>query len=344
MMRLVDLRSDTVTLPTSQMRQAMYQAEVGDDVYGEDSTVIQLENLGAEMTGKEAALFVPSGTMGNQLAVMTHCQRGDEVICETDSHIFFYEVAGLAYLAGVQARTLTGNKGILSAEAIEQVIRPSDIHQPRTALICLENTHNRAGGTCYPITDLRAIQRLAQSRAIPIHIDGARLFNAAIAQKKNVKELASYCDTVSLCLSKGLGAPIGSLLLGSKTFIVNARRYRKLLGGGMRQAGIIAAAGLISLTQQVDRLEQDHLNAKQLASALANLGLIIDLDTVQTNIVLFDVSSVGIHAQNMLASLREFGIKANAFGEYKIRFVTHYGITKPDIEYVINVLAKIIKG
>lgn len=343
-MRLIDLRSDTVTQPTSAMRLAMYQAEVGDDVYGEDPTVIRLENLGAEITGKDAALFVASGTMGNQLAVMTHTQRGDEIICEANSHIFYYEVGGLAYLAGVQARTLVGQKGILSADAIAQAIRPIDIHLPQTSLICLENTHNRAGGTYYSIPELKAIHELAQTKNIPLHIDGARLFNAAVAQKKPIAELAQYSDTISLCLSKGLGAPVGSLLVGSAEFIKQARRYRKMLGGGMRQAGIIAAAALVSLETQVDRLDEDHQHAKLLADAIANLGLNIDIDTVKTNIVIFGIESLGINAGKMLQILSAYGIKANAFGEYTVRFVTHFGITRADVNQTIQALSQIVKG
>ena len=276
-MNRIDLRSDTVTLPTAQMREAMYRAEVGDDVYGEDPTLIELEALGARMTGKEAGLFVTSGTMGNQVAVLTHTQRGDEVICEAESHIFYSEVAGLAVLSGVQARTVPSIKGILSAETIEAAIRPQDIHQPKTTLICLENSHNRAGGTCYSLDSLAAIRKMADRRKLPVHMDGARLFNAALAQGVTVDKIAQYADTVQFCLSKGLCAPVGSLLVGPADFIARARRYRKMLGGGLRQAGILAAAGIVALQNMTDRLAEDHANAAQLAEAVASAGFAIDL-------------------------------------------------------------------
>ena len=271
-MKMIDLRSDTVTLPTAQMREAMYRAEVGDDVYGEDPTLVELETLGARMTGKEAGLFVTSGTMGNQVAVLTHTQRGDEVICEAESHIFYSEVAGLAVLSGVQARTVPSIKGIMSAETIEAAIRPQDIHQPKTTLICLENSHNRAGGTCYSLDSLAAIRKMADRRKLPVHMDGARLFNAALAQGVTVDKITQYADTVQFCLSKGLCAPVGSLLVGPADFIARARRYRKMLGGGLRQAGILAAAGIVALQHMVDRLAEDHANAAKLAEAVASAG------------------------------------------------------------------------
>ncbi len=342
-MEIVDLRSDTVTKPTSEMRDAMFRAEVGDDVYGEDPTVIELEKLGARMTGKAAGLFVASGTMGNQVAVMAHTQRGDEVICEAESHIYYYEVAGMAVLSGVQARTLPSVKGILSAETIEAAIRPQDVHQPRSALICLENTHNRAGGTCYPLDTLASIRKLADRRKIPVHIDGARLFNAAVAQGVKVDKIAQYADSVQFCLSKGLAAPVGSLLVGSEEFIVKARRYRKMLGGGMRQAGVIAAAGIVGLQSMVERLAEDHANAKLLAEALATAGFAVDLSTVQTNIVIFDVSRTGLKAAEFVTKLRKAGVLAGAFGEYRIRMVTHHGITASEIGKVVDVLHRLLK-
>jgi threonine aldolase len=313
-MRIVDLRSDTVTQPTSEMRQAMYQAEVGDDVYGEDPTIRALEELGAEIMGKEAALFVPSGTMGNQIAVMVHTQRGEEVICEAESHIYYYEVGGLAYLAGVQVRTLVGTRGVLSAESIKQVIRVPDIHQPRTALICLENTHNRAGGTCYALGELESIQQLAIQEGIVVHMDGARIFNAAVAKNSKVDQLARYVDTVSFCLSKGLCAPVGSLLVGPMDFISKARRYRKMLGGGMRQAGIVAAAGIVAIKTMTERLAEDHYNARRLAEAVAEMGLKIDLETVETNIVIFDVSPLKMMASQVVEKLGHGGIRVSQFG------------------------------
>ena len=295
------------------------------------------------MTGKAAGLFVASGTMGNQVAVMSHTQRGDEVICEAESHIYFYEVAGMAVLAGVQARTLPSVKGILSAETIAAAVRPPDIHQPRTSLICLENTHNRAGGTCYPLETLAAIRKLANRHEIPVHIDGARLFNAAAAQGVKVDKIAQYADSVQFCLSKGLCAPVGTLLVGSEDFIAKARRYRKMLGGGMRQAGVIAAAGIVGLQNMVERLSEDHANAKLLADALVTAGFAVDLSTVQTNIVIFDVSRSGMKAAELVARLKQAGVLAGAFGEYRIRMVTHHGVTATEINKVADVLQRLSK-
>ena len=342
-MNMIDLRSDTVTKPTPEMREAMYRAEVGDDVYGEDPTITELESLGARMTGKEAGLFVTSGTMGNQVAVMTHTRRGDEIICDAEAHIFYSEVAGLAVLSGVQARTIPAVKGILSAETIEAAIRTEDIHQPSTSLICLEDTHNRAGGTCYPLDTLAAIRKVADRRKIPVHIDGARLFNAAVAQGVSVDKITQYADTVQFCLSKGLCAPVGTIITGRSDFIAKARKYRKMLGGGMRQAGILAAAGIVGLTSMVDRLSEDHENARQLAEELASAGFSIDLSTVQTNIVMVDVSRMGVKAADFAAKLKKAGVLASVFGEYRIRMVTHHGITAVEIGTVVDTLNRLLK-
>ena len=342
-MNMIDLRSDTVTKPTLEMREAMYRAEVGDDVYGEDPTITELESLGARMTGKEAGLFVTSGTMGNQVAVMTHTRRGDEIICDAEAHIFYSEVAGLAVLSGVQARTIPAVKGILSAETIEAAIRTEDIHQPSTSLICLEDTHNRAGGTCYPLDTLAAIRKVADRRKIPVHIDGARLFNAAVALGVPVDKITQYADTVQFCLSKGLCAPVGTIITGRSDFIAKARKYRKMLGGGMRQAGILAAAGIVGLTSMVDRLSEDHENARQLAEELASAGFSIDLSTVQTNIVMVDVSRMGVKAADFAAKLKKAGVLASVFGEYRIRMVTHHGITTVEIGTVVDTLNRLLK-
>ena len=342
-MNIIDLRSDTVTKPTPEMREAMYRAEVGDDVYGEDPTITELEALGARMTGKEAGLFVTSGTMGNQVAVMTHTRRGDEIICDAEAHIFYSEVAGLAVLSGVQARTIPAVKGILSAETIEAAIRTEDIHQPSTSLICLEDTHNRAGGTCYPLDTLAAIRKVADRRKIPVHIDGARLFNAAVALGVPVDKITQYADTVQFCLSKGLCAPVGTIITGRSDFIAKARKYRKMLGGGMRQAGILAAAGIVGLTSMVDRLSEDHENARQLAEELASAGFSIDLSTVQTNIVMVDVSRMGVKAADFAAKLKKAGVLASVFGEYRIRMVTHHGITAVEIGTVVDTLNRLLK-
>ena len=343
-MRIVDLRSDTVTKPTAEMRKAMYEAEVGDDVYHEDPTITKLEELGAQLTGKEAGLYLTSGTMGNQVAIMTHTKKSDEVICEMDAHIYYYEVGGIACLSGAQPRTIIGDRGILSAGQIREAIRSSNVHAPDTGLICLENTHNRAGGTLYPLENLQEIAELAAKHNIPVHMDGARLFNAAVALNIPAAEITQHVHTVQFCLSKGLGAPVGSLLTGSHAFIEKARRFRKMVGGGMRQAGIIAAAGIVALTKMVDRLAEDHEHARILATGLSEMGLHVDLTTVQTNIVIFDVSPIGKTAHDFAAQLGQNGIKVNVFSEYKIRMVTHLGVESADIDYTLTVAARICKG
>jgi len=342
-MRIVDLRSDTVTMPTPAMRQAMFQAEVGDDVYREDPTVTALEELGAATMGKEAGLYVTSGTMGNQVAAMAHTKKGDEIICESEAHIYYYEVAALACLAGAQVRAVAGERGIMDAAAIRAAIRPRDVHQPDTGLICLENTHNRAGGTCYSREGLAAIRRLADEYGIPVHMDGARIFNAAVATGVAAGEIARHADSVQFCLSKGLAAPVGSLLVGSRAFIEKARRFRKMLGGGMRQAGVIAAAGVVALQTMVDRLAEDHANARLLGESLANLGYAIDLATVQTNIVAFATDGLKIDAPTLVARLKDEGVRAGAPAARRIRMVTHFGIERADIDYVVGVLAKLKK-
>ena len=343
-MKIIDLRSDTVTIPTEEMRQAMYKAEVGDDVYGEDPTVRKLEELGASLAGKEASLFVTSGTMGNQIAAMTHTQKGDEIICEAQSHIFYYEVGGLACLSNAQARQIPAPMGILSASLIEPAIREENVHLPRTGLICLENSHNRAGGTCYSLYGLAEIKNLANSYSIPVHIDGARIFNAAVAAGTTVAQIAQHADSLQMCLSKGLCAPVGSLLTGSKAFIDKARRYRKMLGGGMRQAGIIAAAGIVALTKMTERLAEDHENARYLAEALTDIGFEVDMNTIQTNIVIFDTKPFGVKAESFVENLAALGIKGSDFGEYKVRLVTHNGIEKADISHAIQIISRLAKG
>lgn len=341
----IDLRSDTVTQPTPAMRQAMYQAELGDDVFGEDPTVRQLEELGAAMTGKEAGMFVVSGTMGNQVALLTHTKRGDEVICEADAHIYLMEVGGMAALSGAQARPLYGRRGILSAAQISEAIRGQDVHFPRTALICLENTHNRASGTYYTPGDLAAIYQVAKDHGVAVHMDGARLFNAAVAQNLDAYELTKYADSVMFCLSKGLCAPVGSLLVGSREFIAKARQNRKMVGGGMRQAGVIAAAGIVALKTMVDRLADDHANARLLAEGLAGVPKIkVDLPAVQTNIVIFSVADIGVDAATFIARLAEAGVKASRFGKWDVRLVTHYGISREDIMYTVETVNKICQG
>ncbi|MEQ6378316.1 low-specificity L-threonine aldolase [Bacillaceae bacterium S4-13-56] len=337
----IDLRSDTVTKPTEEMRKAAYEAEVGDDVYGEDPTVNRLEETAAEMLGKEAALFVTSGTQGNQIAALTHCQQGNEIILEAESHIFYYEGAAISALAGVQPRTIKGKRGAMDPAEVKAAIREDDIHMPETGLICLENTHNRAGGAILPLENMRAIKQVAEEYHIPVHLDGARLFNASVASGVSLKEYGDCTDTIQVCLSKGLGAPVGSLIAGNKDFIRRARKWRKRLGGGLRQAGIIAAPGLLALTQNIDRLHEDHMNAKLLADGLANIDKLKIEDIPETNIVLLNVKETGYTAEEMVELLHNEGILTGSFGPYTIRFVTNYGVTKEDIETVLKKVQKI---
>ena len=337
---MIDLRSDTVTKPTQRMRQAMAQAEVGDDVYGEDPTVRALEETAAQMLGKEAGLLVTSGTQGNQVAVLTHTRPGQEVIVEAEAHVFYYEVGALAALAGVQTRPLPGVRGQMAIAAIEAAIRGDNIHFPETGLICLENTHNRAGGAILPLAYMERAYALAQRKGVPLHLDGARLFNAAVATGVPARDFAACADTVQICLSKGLAAPIGSLLLGTSAVIARARKWRKALGGGMRQAGVIAAPGLIALTEMVERLAQDHERAVRLAKGLANVtGVAVDVGAVETNIVVADVSGVGVSVPEFLASLADCGVLATEFGGSTIRFVTHLDIREEDIDDTVAAAA-----
>lgn len=329
----IDLRSDTVTKPTEEMLRAMAEAEVGDDVYREDPTVNRLEAIAAEILGKEAALFVTSGTQGNQVAVLTHCVNGDEVIAEADSHIFYYEGGAMSALAGVQTRTLAGERGALRAEDVERAIRGNNIHFPRTKLICLENTHNRAGGAVISVAQMKSVYDIAKKRGIPVHLDGARLFNAAVAQGVAVSELSAFADTVQICMSKGLSAPVGSILAGDRAFIEEARWWRKKLGGGLRQAGYLAAPGIIALTQMTERLAEDHERAQQLAKGLRQLSL--QVEQVETNIVLVNTDSIGQKAVAFLERLEEKGVLAVDFDEYVVRFTTHRHISEQHIETVV---------
>lgn len=334
----IDLRSDTVTLPTPEMYRAMAAAELGDDVYGEDPTVNRLEELAAARVGKEAALFVPTGTMGNEVAVMTHTRRGDEVIVDVGAHIYDAEVGGLAVLAGVQARPLAGRLGRLHPADVEAAVRPDDVHFPRTGLLCLEDPHNGAGGTVAPPEAIAELAEVAHRHGFPVHLDGARLFNAAVALGVPPARLAASVDSVMFCLSKGLCAPVGSMLAGSTPFIAEARRNRKLMGGGMRQAGVLAAAGIVALESMVDRLADDHVNARRLAEGLVALsGLRVDLEAVQTNMVYADTEPGGAAA--VVGALAAEGVLINAVGPSRVRFVTHHGVDGADIERALAVAA-----
>ena len=321
----------------------MSNAEVGDDVYQEDPTVNRLEELAAKKIGKEAALFVASGTMGNLTAVMTHCQRGDEVILGTDSHIYYYEVGGMSAVADVIPRLIAEDKGILNPQDIKRALREENLHYPKTTLICVENTHNRAGGTIIPPEIIEEICQLGHQRNIQVHLDGARIFNAAIALNLDPAALTKNVDSVMFCLSKGLSAPVGSILAGSKEFIQRARKNRKMLGGGMRQAGILAAAGIIALENMVERLEEDHKNARILGEGLADIGGIkVDLETVQTNMVCFDLNKSGMDTHQFLPKLAEYNILGLPLPPTKVRLVTHYGISEDDIYAAIKATKEIV--
>jgi len=343
MNKVVDLRSDTVTKPCQVMRDVMYKAEVGDDVYGEDPTLRRLEEIAAQKFGKEAALFVTSGTMGNQVAVLTHTSRGDEVILEASSHIYNFEVGGIALMAGVMPNLITGSKGKIAPEQLERVIKPNNIHYPQPTLLCLENTSNFGGGTVTTVEETEALITKAKQKGLKVHIDGARIFNAAIFLDVSVSELAKGADSVMFCLSKGLGAPIGSMLVGNKEFIDKARKYRKMLGGGLRQGGILAAAGIYALENLVDRLALDHALAKKLAKGLAGFASIkVDLDDIQTNIVMADIIKPELTANNLVHLLQEQGILLNSVNESRVRFVTHRDVNEEDIDYTLQVVEEIL--
>ncbi len=344
-MERIDLRSDTVTMPTEAMRAAMAAAEVGDDVYGEDPTVNRLEAIAAARLDKEAGLFVPSGTMGNLTALLAHTARGDEVILEEGSHIFNYEVAGLAVVGALMPRTLRGLYGILDPEQVRAAIHPPNVHTPRTALIAVESTHNRGGGTYYPQDVLAEIGRLGREHGIPVHLDGARIFNASVASGVPVKDYAAHADTVQFCFSKGLAAPVGSMLVGTQPLIDRARKYRKMLGGGMRQAGILAAAALVALETMVDRLAEDHANAHALAEGLAEIpGIEIDLKRVQTNIVIFAVRSPRVDAAAFVRGLAGRGVLAHQISPDSIRLVTHKDVSREDITAALSAARAVLAG
>jgi len=326
------------------MREAIFNAELGDDVFGEDPTTIRLEEMAAERMGKEAAMLVASGTMGNLVCVLTHCRRGDEVILGDQSHTFIYEGGGIAALGGIHPHTVANQPdGTLRLEDIESAIRADNVHFPRTRLVCLENTHNRCGGAVLTPEYTEAIAKLAHSRGLGLHIDGARIFNAAVALGVDVKELACHADSVSFCLSKGLSAPVGSLICGSREFVAEARRNRKMVGGGMRQAGIIAAAGITALQEMIERLAEDHANAKRLAEGIARIpGLAVELERVQTNIVFFDLVQGAVNDEELVAKLGSRGVRVLRSAPRRIRAVTHYGVSSEDIDSALAALADVV--
>lgn len=336
-MKYIDIRSDTVTQPTQEMRDAMYNAVVGDDVYDEDPTIKKLEVYAAEIVGKEAALFVPSGTFGNQLSIFTHCERGNEVILDDSCHIVIHEVGASSVIAGVQLRTIKSDKGIMSPQEVRSKIRKGeeDIHFPSTGLICLENAHSN--GRVIPLENMKEIHEIAKENKIPVHLDGARIFNASTYLKVDPKEITQYCDSIMFCLSKGLCAPVGSMVAGSKSFIEKAKKKRKLMGGDMRQAGFLAAAGLVALEKMRDRLHEDHENARYMGKELSKIPEIsINLDDIQINMVFFTLNIDNV--EEMVSYFLDKGIKINPPENGMFRFVTNYWVTKRDIDYIIKTL------
>lgn len=343
---MIDLRSDTVTTPTDGMRKVMARAEVGDDVYGEDPTVNRLQDMAAALLGKRFALFVPSGTMGNQLAIRSQTQPGQEVVVESQCHIVRYEQGAAGALAGVQLHWVPGDRGIITAEQVEAAIRPKDPYSIPTALICLENTHNAGGGSIYPLSTIEKIRAVAVKHGIPMHLDGARLFNAVAATTLPPAAYAQHFETVSLCLSKGLGAPVGSLLISSDQQIIDrARRFRRMYGGGMRQAGILAAAGIYALEHHVGRLKDDHEHAKKLARLLQQIPCVhISPQQVETNIIIFGIDDQRRSPMDIVAALREQGLLINSVGGHRYRAVTHLQVSSEQIKEAGEIFARVLKS
>jgi threonine aldolase len=340
---MIDLRSDTVTRPTAGMREAIARAEVGDDVFDEDPTIHLLQERVAALLGKEAALFVPSGSMANTTAVLTHTVRGDEILVEEGSHVFNYESGASATFGGVQVRTIPGSSGAFTLEEMIERIRPVNLHHPPTRLVCMENTHNRAGGTIFPISEMTRIGAYCRDKGLRTHLDGARLWNASVASGTAMKEYAAAVDSVSVCLSKGLGAPVGSLLSGTREFVARARKTRKMLGGGMRQAGVLAAAGLYAIDHHLKRLAEDHENARLLARALLDIpGIRVDLAKVQTNIVIADVKDHPLGEAGVAARAAENGVLFLAIGPGRLRLVTHLDVSKAQAEEACRILKSVL--
>jgi len=345
MKEYIDFRSDTVTKPTPAMRKAMFEAEVGDDVFGEDPTVNALQEKVAAILGKEAAIFVPSGTMANQLSIKSHTQPGDEVVIEATSHPYNFEGGAGAVLSGVQFFCVKGVRGILEVSQIEEALRSDDHHFPVSRLICLENTHNRGGGSIYPLERLREIHGFAKPKGLSVHLDGARLWNASIASGIPPAEYTRYADSVSVCLSKGLGAPIGSLVSGSKEWIHRVHRFRKMFGGGMRQVGIVASAGIYALDHHMERLKEDHANAKRLALGLSELkGVSMNPEHVETNIVIFDVARTGTTARQITEKMKGERVLIHPFGMTEIRMVTHLDVNQEDVDKALKAFQKVLKN
>ena len=338
----IDLRSDTVTLPTKEMLNAVQTAELGDDVYSEDPTVNQLEEMAAERTGKEASLLVVSGTMANLVSLMSNTKRGELVFLESESHMYWYEAGGVSAVAGLLPWPIESKFGIFAPEDLEAAVRPRNVHFPEPSLVCVENTHNRHGGTVISPNQLSSISSVAQAHGLRVYMDGARLFNAAVALKIDVRELTKHVDNFMFCLSKGLSCPLGSIVVGTRDFIEKARRVRKLLGGGMRQAGVIAAPGIIALETMIDRLSEDHENARFLAEGIAKIkGLKVDVKRVQTNMVLVNPNGLGVEDLVFVSALKNEGVLVSSIGKGKVRLVTHRGIERQDIKDALLGLEKV---
>lgn len=337
----IDFRSDTVTRPTPAMLAAMMSAEVGDDVFGEDTSVNALENMAAKMFGMEAALYCPTGTMSNQIAIKVHTQPGDEVICDKSAHVYQYEGGGIASNSGAQVKLIEGIRGKISSDAVIAAINPDDVHRAHTSLVCLENTSNRGGGSCYELKEIIEIRKACEKYSLSLHLDGARLFNALVARKESPADYGKLFHSISVCLNKGLGCPIGSLLLGDKSFIKKARRVRKVFGGGMRQAGFMAAAGMYALQNHVERLEEDHLHAAEIAAALAKRDFTDAILPVETNIIIFSVKQPH-SAREIVEIFRNENILLYAISPTQIRMVLHLDITPNMVDRTINVINSLI--
>ncbi|SRR5215204_1482091 len=337
---IVDLRSDTVTRPTAAMLEAMMSAEIGDDVFQEDPSVNKLESMAAEMFGMEAALYCPTGTMSNQIAIRVHTQPGDEVICDKTAHVYQYEGGGIASNSGAQVKLIEGERGKLTAEAIARSINADDVHKAHTSLICLENTSNRGGGSCYDIQAIQTIRKLCEEKSLSLHLDGARLFNALVARKESPKEYGRLFHSISVCLNKGLGCPIGSLLIGDAPFIKKARRIRKVFGGGMRQAGFMASAGIYALRNNIDRLEQDHQHARKIAAALEQKEFTATILPVETNIIIFSIKSAYSN-EDIIQKMRRENILLFAISATQLRMVLHLDITPEMVGHIIEVINKL---
>ena len=335
---IIDLRSDTVTQPTEEMKSYMMEAVLGDDVLGDDPTVIELEKKAAKTFGKEAALFCPSGTMTNQIAIKVHTNAPGEVICSDLAHIYWYEGGGIAFNSGLSVRLIAGDRGRFTAEDVKKNINADDVHFPQSQLVCLENTCNKGGGCLWDHNEVKRIAEVCKEHKIPLHLDGARMYNAIVKSGMDEKEFATPYDSISLCLSKGLGCPIGSLLIGSKEFIAKARKVRKVMGGGMRQVGLLAAAGIYALDNNIDRLNDDHENATKIAEVLKDKSFVKSISPVETNILIFELND-DVKADDFIKSLADKGILAVGMGHQKIRFVTHLGIGDEEMEELLSVLA-----